>query len=136
MVKGILADNDVRGQVDYLGSLLRTQPWDEFWADLGLTLLHFEDVGLADTATDLEVWQRCQAEQLALVTGNRNLTGPDSLEATIRLHNTANSLPVFTIADVDKLNASRSYAEEVVESLLDYLQRMDTVRGTGRLFLP
>jgi hypothetical protein len=99
-------------------------------------LLHFEDVGLADTATDLEVWQRCQAEQMTLITGNRNLTGPDSLEATIRLHNTSSSLPVFTIADVDRLNASRSYVEEVVESLLDYLQRIDTVRGTGRLFLP
>ena len=136
MVKGILADNNVRGQVDYLGALLQAPPWDEFWNDLGLILLHFEDVGLADTATDLEVWQRCQAEQMTLITGNRNLTGPDSLEATIRLHNTSSSLPVFTIADVDKLNASRSYVEEVVESLLDYLQRIDTVRGTGRLFLP
>jgi hypothetical protein len=136
MVRGILADNDVRGQVDYLGALLRSEPWEEFWDDLGLALLHFEEAGLSPTATDLEVWQRCQAEQLALITGNRNLTGPDSLEATIRLHNTSDSLPVFTIADIDKLNSSRSYAEQVVESLLDYLQRIDTVRGTGRLFLP
>lgn len=136
MVKGILADNDVRGQVDYLAALMRDQPWAEFWEDLGLICLHFEDVGLLPTARDLEVWGKCQAEQIVLITGNRNLSGPDSLEATIRLGNTPESLPVFTIADVNKLNISRSYAEQVVESLLDYLQRIDTLRGAGRLFLP
>jgi hypothetical protein len=102
MVKGILADNDVRGQVDYLGALLRAEPWAEFWEDLGLALLHFDDVGLSSTATDLEVSARCQAEQLLLITGNRNFAGPDSPEATIRQHDAAQSLPVFTIANVDK----------------------------------
>lgn len=47
--------------------------------DWGLKLFHFEDVALSETATHLEVWNR-----LALITGNRNLSGPDSLEATIR----------------------------------------------------
>lgn len=136
MVKGILADNDVRGQVDYLADLMQADPWTEFWRDLGLALLHFEDVGLLPTASDLEVWERCQKEALVLITGNRTLSGPDSLEATIRQHSTPQSLPVFTIADVQKVNASKSYSEQVVETLLDYLQRIETLRGTGRLYLP
>jgi hypothetical protein len=135
-VKGILADNDVLGQVDYLVALMQAEPWREFWQDLNLVLFHFEDLSLSATASDTEVWHRCQAEELVLITGNRNLSGPDSLEATIRAHNTHKSLPVLTIADVSKLNSSKAYAEQIIESLIDYLQRMETLRGCGRLFLP
>ena len=133
-MKGILADNDVRGQVEYLVALMQT--WREFWQDLGLSLFHFEDFAISPTATDQEVWVRCQAEELVLVTGNRTLSGPDSLEATIRLRNTVQSLPVFTIADARKVNVNKPYAEQVVESLIDYLQRIETLRGVGRLYLP
>ncbi len=59
MVKGILADNNVIGQVAYLAQLMQTHGWEDFWNDLGLTLVRFEDVGLADTATDAEIWHRC-----------------------------------------------------------------------------
>jgi hypothetical protein len=135
-VKGILSDSDVRGQVEYLVVLMRAEPWREFWLDLGLALFNLEDIGLSATSPDPEVWERCQADELVLITGNRNLAGPDSLEATIRLSNTPQSLPVFTIADVKKMNASKAYAEQVVETLIDYLQRIDTVRGAGRLYLP
>ena len=135
-MKGILADNDVRGQVAYLVMLMQAEPWREFWQDLGLALFQLEDIGLSAASTDLEVWERCQVEDVVLITGNRNLSGPDSLEATIRLRNTPQSLPVFTIADVNKVNASKAYAEQIVESLIDYLQRIETVRGAGRLYLP
>jgi hypothetical protein len=135
-VRGILADNDVVGQVDYLVALMQAEPWREFWDDLALALFHFEDFGLSATATDQEIWELCQAEEVVLVTGNRTLSGPDSLEATIRDRNTADCLPVFTIADVQRVNASKSYAEEVVEALIDYLQRINTIRGAGRLYLP
>jgi len=115
---------------------MRTQPWVEFWEDLRLVALHFEDVGLVPESSDLEVWLRCQTEGLVLITANRNYAGSDSLEATLRDHNRPTSLPVFTIADIDKLNNSRSYAEMVVEKMLDYLQRIEELRGTGRLFVP
>jgi hypothetical protein len=71
-----------------------------------------------------------------LITNNRNSDSPDSLEATIRRYNTAHSLPVFTIADLDKFRMNRSYAERVLERLLEYLLEIEGVRGTGRLFLP
>jgi len=34
------------------------------------------------------------------------------------------------------IGLSKSYADEIVESLLDYLQRIETIRGAGRLYLP
>ena len=67
---------------------------------------------------------------------NRNNDSPESLEATIRKYNTANSLPIFTIADLDNLRKSRSYAERVLERLYEYLLDIENLRGTGRLFLP
>jgi hypothetical protein len=135
-VKGILADNNVIGQVAYLVQLMQAEPWGGYWNELNLVLFHFPEVGLAATATDVEVWQRCQAEELILITDNRNDDGPDSLAATIRNLNTPTSLPVFTIADLDKFGASREYEERVLLALYDYLLRINEVRGTGRLFLP
>lgn len=135
-MKGILADINARGQVEYLVQLMRTETWISFWDALGLVLRHFEDVGLTPTSTDLEIWRRCQAEQLVLITDNRNYESADSLEATIRKFNTPDSLPVFTIGDLNKFSTMRSYAEQVVVKCYDYLLRIDSVRGTGRLYLP
>jgi hypothetical protein len=112
------------------------RPWKEFWDHLQLKYVHFADVGLALDSPDALVWQTCQDRELILITDNRNLDGPDSLEATIRAHNAANSLPVFTIADVQRLGQSHVYAFQVVERLLESLLRIDTLRGTGRLYVP
>ncbi len=73
---------------------------------------------------------------MILITDNRNDDSPDSLGAAIRNLNTSASLPVFTIADLDKFGASRDYEEQVLVTLYDYFLRIDDVRGTGRLFLP
>jgi hypothetical protein len=135
-VLGLLADNNVIGQVDSLVQMMQSPSWAEFWADLGLVFKRFDDVGLSPTSSDREIWLTCQAEQLVLITDNRNQDSPDSLEATIRQHSQADSLPVFTIADLDKFQTSRSYAERVVESFYDYLSRIDEFRGVGRLYLP
>ena len=71
-----------------------------------------------------------------MVTGNRNDDVPDSLEATIRAENLPSSLPVITIANANRVLQDRVYAEKVAESLLDYLLRIDEVRGAGRLYVP
>ena len=136
MVRGILADVNTRGPVDDLVREMKSKPWAEFWTDLGLVLYHFEDVGLVPTSKDLDIWQKCQALKLIFITNNRSKHTPDSLEATIQTHNTEGSLPVFTIADLDKLRLSRAYAERVVKTLYEYLYQIDNLRGTGRLFLP
>ena len=50
--------------------------------------------------------------------------------------NPTRRLPVFTIANIPHLRASRDYANRVIDTLLDSLLRIDTLRGTGRLYLP
>ena len=41
-----------------------------------------------------------------------------------------------TIASVPHLRQSHEYAAQVIETFLDFLLRMDELRGTGRLYLP
>lgn len=135
-MKGILADANIRGPVDRLVRQMQTEPWAEFWNYLGLVLVHFEDIGLVPASTDLQIWQWCQTEQLILITNNRNARSPESLEATIRRLNTADSLPVFTISNLDRLRSSPIYAEKVVKKFYDYLLSIENFRGTGRLYLP
>jgi hypothetical protein len=103
---------------------------------LNLPLLTFRDLGLAPDASDALLWQRCQEEQIILITANRNNDGPDSLEATLRTQNRPDSLPVFTVADAERVLHSGEYVGRVVERLLDYLLDIDNYRGTGRLYLP
>ena len=43
---------------------------------------------------------------------------------------------MFTIGNINRLMASREYAERVMVKLLDYLLDLDAYRGTGRLYLP
>lgn len=136
MVKGILADVHMQGPVAELARAMQGGFWAEFWSHLDLALFSFEDVHLIATSTDAEIWHKCQAERLILITNNRNQDSPDSLEATIRRYNTAKSLPVFTISDLDRLRKNRDYAEKVLERLYECLLDMETLLGTGRLYLP
>jgi hypothetical protein len=135
-VKGLLADINVIGFVQTLVRIMQSEPWSEFWNSLGLVVRTFREIGLTRTSTDLSIWESCQAEQLVLITDNRNEDSPDSLEATIQRLNQPQSLPVFTISDLDKLRSSREYMNQFVEKMLEYLLYMDDVRGSGRLFLP
>lgn len=135
-MKGILADVNIQGHVDLLVKLMQAEPWKLFWDDLQLQYVHFADIGLAVDALDSLVWETCQKEELILLTANRNKNDPDSLEATIQTRNTPTSLPVFTIANVPHLRASRKYADRIIDKLLDSLLRIDDLRGIGRLFLP
>lgn len=92
-------------------------------------------MGLSKNSPDSVVWETCQAHQVILVTGNRNNDGPDSLQATILRLNQADSLPVITISNPQEV-AHRSYAERAAVRLLEYLSKIDELRGTGRLYIP
>jgi hypothetical protein len=63
-------------------------------------------------------------------------TGPIHLEATIRTRGGPTSLPVFTLANADRVLLEPTYANRVAERLLDYFFIIDQVRGTGRLYVP
>jgi hypothetical protein len=96
----------------------------------------FEQIGLSRTASDLEIWQECQRREIILVTGNRTGRGTDSLEMAIRNCNAPISLPVFTLANAQRINNDGQYAQRAAVKLLQYLMEIDNVRGTGRLYLP
>ena len=131
----ILADNDLGGAVAALRRILESEEWAAFSATLALRFVEFADVGLARDASDRVVWQTCQEVGAVLVTGNR-ASGDDSLEQTIQDHAGADSLPVVTIGDPQRLVRDRAYASECALRLLDLLERIETLRGTGRLFIP
>ena len=59
-----------------------------------------------------------------------------SLEMTLRQQVTKSSLPVFTLADPERVLNDRSYAEVVAEILLERLLDIDHYRGVGRIYLP
>lgn len=115
---------------------MQSPTWIEVWDYLSLVEVQFSELGLAPGSKDLEIWQKCQTQQVVFITNNRNEDSMDSLESMIRLYNTPASLPVFTIGDFDRLRESRAYAEDIVEQLYDYLLDIDRVRGAGRLYLP
>ena len=132
----LLADVNIDGHVRRVVALMQTDYWREFWDYLDIRCRTFRDVGLSRDDTDAHIWQVCQQQQLYLVTNNRNDDGPESLESTIRKHNAELSLPVITLSDADRVLQSSVFADRVVESFFDKLLRIETLRGTGRLFLP
>ena len=132
----ILSDHDVQGQVSRLIDICQLPPWVGLWHELECVLCTFEDFDLSEDATDATIWQTCQDHDILMITGNRNAEGPASLGMTIRQRNTLHCLPVLTLADPDRIQRDRQYAEAVVERLFDILIDPDALRGTGRLYLP
>jgi hypothetical protein len=117
----LLIDAPVDGHAEVLAMRLSSETWREFSAQLNIQFVHLEQVGLDRTAKDDAVWRVCQTNGYYLLTANRNLESDDSLEATIRREGKADSLPVFSFADADRIYQSTVYLDEVVEALLDYL---------------
>jgi hypothetical protein len=135
-MKGIVADNDIRKHWALLLGRIQSEQWREFWISLNLTVETFETLGLPENVADATLWHRCQERQIILITNNRNQDRPDSLEATIRIHNKSSDLPVLTLANARRFLHDKEYAERVAEQLLRYLLDIEGLRGTGRLYLP
>ena len=133
-MNGILADANCAGHLALLLRLMHEGWRHDVWECLHLAYVSFADLGLHPDASDRAVWEVCQREQVILLTANRNDAGPDSLEATnntIRLN-----LPVFTLANDQRVLRDRLYAEAVADRLIEFLFDIDSYRGTGRLYLP
>lgn len=135
-MKGILSDVNILGQLQALMYILEGDYWREVWRSLDLAVYTFADFGLPVNTADSVIWQVCQQRHVLLLTGNRNKTGPDSLEATIEEFNTPSSLPVLTIGDPEQVLRNRSYAERTVARFLEYVIDVEKYRGTGRLWIP
>jgi hypothetical protein len=128
----LLSDHDMEGQAALLFSTLRSLGWADL---LDIRLARFLDVDLPEASTDRAVWRYAQARQMLLLTGNRSMTGPDSLEETIRQENTPTSLPVLTVSVVERLEETR-YREACADRIAEILVDLDLYQGTGRLYIP
>jgi hypothetical protein len=135
-VIALLADANIIGHVNRLWRRMQKEPWAGFWSDLQVSCVCFSDVGLDTADSDAVVWRRCQERLLLLITSNRNNEGPDSLQNTIATHNDPQCLPVFTLADPDRILVDNEYSAEVIWILFEYLYGLNNVLGAGRLYLP
>ena len=131
----ILTDNDMIGAVSALRRLLESPAWVDVTAALALQFLQLQDVGLPIDAPDGDVWQRSQDVGALLMTSNR-ASGAGSLDHTIAERAGPASLPVFTSGDPRRVIRDAVYARECALSMLDFVERIETLRGTGRLFIP
>jgi hypothetical protein len=135
-MRGILTDINVGKQRRAIMAIWVSETWRDLWSGLSLVMESFPALGLSYDSPDAVIWRTCQKEKLVLLTGNRNDEGPDSLESVIRDENQPDSLPVLTISNPRRVLHDRLYAERVAERSLDYLMRIDQVRGAGRLYVP
>jgi len=131
----ILTDNDVIGAVRVFQRILESPAWVDLTTALELQFIELKDVELPTDAPDGAVWQRSQAVGALLITGNRS-SGEGSLDQTIAEQAGRESLPVLTISDPRRVMRDPVYARECAISLLDFVERIETLHGTGRLFIP
>jgi tRNA pseudouridine-54 N-methylase len=132
----IMADHDSEGHVQVLLRVLTSAAWIDIWHELAIDVESFASLRLPTNTSDTVLWQLCQAQQIILITGNRNKVGSQALESVIERENTPTSLPVLTIGMPSRVLSSQSYAERVVIRLLEILLDLEPYRGTGRLYLP
>ena len=131
----ILTDNGVVGAVRVFRRILASSEWVGLTATLELAFMGLKDVELPADAPDVAVWQRSQEVGALLITGNRS-SSEGSLDQTIAEQGSPESLPVLTIGDPRRVIRDPVYARECALSLLDFVDRIETLRGTGRLFIP
>jgi hypothetical protein len=135
-VRGILVDHNLRGEMARLRRILESPVWNDLWSSLDFRIVSLDEAGLNERPPDDVIWRTCQANEWCLITGNRNSIGSDSLHQTIERENHPYALPVFTIGSPERVMTELDYAEEVTERLLDFLLDIDSLRGTGRQYLP
>lgn len=128
----ILVDHNIEGQALLLMATLQTEGWASL---LDLRMVMFRDVGLALNSTDRIVWRRAQQEHMLLLTDNRSMTGPDSLEETLRQENASDKLPIVTVSNAQRLY-QRIYRELCAERLAEIVVDLNLHLGTARIFIP
>jgi hypothetical protein len=128
----IFVDHNIEGQAKRLFTTLKSLGWVEMGL---LRLVTFQELSLAVDTSDREVWRFAQERGMLLLTGNRNMTGEDSLEQAIRDENRLDSVPVVTIANLDRV-VEGPYREECATRLASICLDIDSYLGVGRVYIP
>lgn len=127
-----LIDYNLRGQATLLWGTIAAEGWLEL---LPIRFVGFEEVGLLENSNDRLVWQIAQANQMIILTANRNMKGDDSLEQVIREDNTLTSFPVVTIGNKERLD-EQSYRGRCASRLVEIMFDLDNYLGVGRIYIP
>ncbi len=128
----ILADHDIEGHAYSIMGVLGAEGWLEM---VDLRLATFVEVGLPFSSSDREVWHFAQEHEMVLLTNNRNMDDEDSLEQTLREENAPTSLPVITIANVNRMS-ERRYRERCAFQLLEIVLELKEHLGRSRVYIP
>jgi len=128
----LLADYNAEGQARLLYQFLAEGGWLELCE---VCIATFRAIGLPTDSDDRTVWRTAQRREMVLLTGNRGMSDPDSLEQVIREDNTLRSLPVLIIASMTRLREPL-YRERCCLRLVEIALDLEKYRGTGRVFLP
>lgn len=135
-MRGLLADADCVGQVMLLTGLMQDESRRDLWESLELQDFTLGDLGLPLDTPDRIIWERCCADDLVLITANRNAEGPDALQRVISESPDAGGYPVITISDTYRVAHERPYAHRAADKLLEYLFDIGNLRGSLRLYIP
>lgn len=127
-----LIDHNIEGQSLILFGSITSEGWLE---TLPIRFISFDEVELPITSSDRTVWHFAQENQMILLTANRSMKGEDSLEQVIREECLPSSLPVVTLANIDRI-VEREYREECVDRLIEIALYLDNYLGVSRLFIP
>jgi predicted nuclease of predicted toxin-antitoxin system len=128
----VLVDYNLTGYVVLLQGTLAADGWLDL---LSIRFVTLQEAGLAADTNDRVIWRFAQANQMLLLTANRNAKGENSLEQTIREEGTFTSLPVITIGNLDRL-VEREYREQCSARLADIILFVKDYLGVSRLFIP
>ena len=128
----VLVDHDIEGYAVLLWGVMAAEGLLEL---AEAELITFEQVGLPIKTPDREVWRFVQANRMILLTNNRNMEGPDSLELTMREEITFHSLPVLTIGRIDRLD-DKTYRTRCAARLAEIVMEIEKYLGTTRIFIP
>jgi hypothetical protein len=128
----VLIDHNIEGQATRLWETILAEGWLNW---VTIRFMTFEEVKLPIESSDRVVWRFAQKNKMIILTANRKMKGEDSLEETIRDENTIDSLPVITIANVDKMR-ERGYRERCAARLIDLVIDPENLKGVGRIYIP
>jgi hypothetical protein len=128
----ILVDYNLTGYIVLFRGTLSTDGWLDL---LGIRFVTLREAGLAADTDDRTIWQFAQANQMLLLTANRNAKGENSLEQTIREEGNDRSLPVLTIGSLDRL-IEREYREQCSARIADVILYVENYLGVSRIYIP
>jgi hypothetical protein len=110
---------------------------NEGWLDLIIIrFVFFSDVDLLTDSDDRSVWRLAQSSRMILLTANRNMKGEDSLEQVLREENMNDSLPIVTIANLDRFSKESNYRSRCADRIIDIVLNIEDYMGSGRIYIP